>query len=98
MPRKPAAGFSEKELSKGQARKLAALRNSIGPDIANRAFGEWLARFVATDGGADRNAEIIADTLSELANHDKLSIPRGGYVVRRGRGRVIVARGAGVEE
>ena len=64
-----------------------------GADIATRASAEWLTTSdrlpSATD---DRNAAIIADTLSDLANSGKLMIPQGGYIVRRGLGRVIVER------
>jgi hypothetical protein len=38
----------------------------------------------------DKNAALIADTLIPLIEKNKLRIPRGGYLVRRGRGRVIV--------
>ena len=33
---------------------------------------------------------MIATTLWNLVEKGKLAIPRGGYLVRRGRGRVIV--------
>ena len=99
MVRKRATGVDEKSLSKGQLRKLTALRKSLGDEIADRAFAEWLANSDgAPSAGADRNAETIADTLTQLATDGKLTIPRGGYVVRRGRGRVIVERGADAEE
>ena len=93
MPRKASSGIDEKSLSKGQLRKLNALRKSLGEDIANRAFADWMA---SSNGSSapetDRNAATIADTLSRLANDGKLMIPRGGYMVRRGRGRIIVER------
>ena len=99
MPRKKPNGFDEKSLTKGQLRKLTALRKSLGDEIANKAFAAWL---VSSDGapsaGEDRNAAIIADTLSELANAGKLMIPRGGYMVRRGRGRFIVEQAGAAEE
>lgn len=38
----------------------------------------------------DESAETIADALWYLVQEDKLMVRRGGYVVRRGRGRVIV--------
>ena len=71
MPRKAKNGVNESNLSKGQLRKLNALRKSLGSEIANRAFSEWLS------------ANIEAG---------RLSVPRGGYMVRRGRGRVIIER------
>jgi hypothetical protein len=99
MPRRPGPGFSEGELSKAQLRKLNALRKSIGEDIGTKAFAEWLK----TSGGVapagqDKNAEIIAEALMPLVGERGLTIPRGGYIVRRGRGRVIVERPAGAED
>lgn len=35
---------------------------------------------------------MIADELVRLIEQKKLRIPRGGYVVTRGRGRVVVTR------
>ena len=98
MPRKKSSGFDEKSLMKGQLRKLTALRKSLGDEIANKAFAAWLA---SSDGAPaaveDRNAAMIVETLSELANSGKLSIPHGGYLVRRGRGRFIVERAGAAE-
>ena len=91
MPRKKSAGFDESALSKGEARKLNALRKSLGPEIAERAFAEWLERKPqAVNGGSDRNAAMIADAVYQLVEKQNLQFPRGGYIVRRGRGRVIV--------
>ena len=93
MPRNPSPAFGEGSLSKGQIRKLTALRKSLGSEIADKAFAEWLSsvRTEAPDG-ADRNADMIAELLTPLALEGKLKIPRGGYIVRRGHGRVIVDR------
>ena len=41
---------------------------------------------------ADKNARAISDALQPLIETGKLSVPRGGYMVRRGRGRVIIER------
>ncbi len=86
---------NEGDLTKGQLRKLAALRKSIGEEIAHKAFAQWL-NSQTTDVGveADKNAELIADVLVDQINQGKLRIPRGGYLVRRGRGRVIVESAA----
>lgn len=93
MPRTSSPSFGEGALSKGQLRKLNALRKSLGSEIADKAFAEWLST-VRTEGseGGDRNADMIAELLTPLALEGKLKIPRGGYVVRRGHGRVIVDR------
>ena len=95
MARKPAPKLDEKALTKGELRKLNALRKSIGEDIGDKAFMDWLhkkpAKVVAAE---DKDAALIADTLIPLIQNNKLQIPRGGYLVRRGRGRVIVERPA----
>lgn len=85
--------INESELSKGQLRKLNALRKSLGDDIGSRAFAEWLAS--KSDGTAepsDKNARTISEALQPLIEDGKLRIPRGGYLLRRGRGRVIIER------
>ena len=84
--------FDEKSLTKGQARKLNALRRTLGhDDIATAAFAKWLEKANQPNGEAlDENAQKIADALQKLRDSENLSIPRGGYVVRSGRGRVIV--------
>ncbi len=94
MAKKSSGKFDEGGLNKGQARKLNALRKSLGDDIANKAFGEWLSKQAKEPESApvDTNAALITDTLEPLAKSGKLRIPRGGYHVRRGRGRVIVSR------
>ena len=95
MARKPKVAFDEGQLSKGEARKLTALRKSLGDDIANKAFAEWLvSQSEPTVEEVDKDAELIAETLVEQINQGNLRIPRGGYLVRRGRGRVVVERAA----
>ena len=81
--------IDESSLTKGQARKLAALRKSIGNDIADRTFLEWLASQPAATV-PDGNATMIVDTLWPLVQQGTLALPRGGYLLRRGRGRIIV--------
>lgn len=81
--------IDEASLTKGQLRKLRALRNSIGDEIGDRAFLEWLASRPAAGTVPDGNATTIVDTLWPLVQQGTLSIPRGGYLIRRGRGRII---------
>lgn len=81
--------IDEAALTKGQFRKLNALRKSVGPAIADEAFTKWLQQAVAQPE-EDENANAISDALWRLIQEDKLFIRRGGYIVRRGRGRVIV--------
>jgi len=93
MARKPTSKIDEKALTKGELRKLGALRKSVGEEIGDKAFMDWLRNqppaMIEPD---DNNAILIADTLLPLIENNKLRIPRGGYLVRRGRGRVIVER------
>lgn len=81
--------IDEAALSKGELRKLNALRKSLGSVIADEAFAKWLEQ-AAEPLEADENAKTIASALWNLVQEDKLMIRRGGYIVRRGRGRVIV--------
>ena len=93
MPRKTKPRVDEKNLTKGQIRKLNALRKSLGDDIAERAFAEWLMTNPPVQSEPeDKNAMLIAETLMPLIEKSKLRIPHGGYLVTRGKGRVIVTR------
>ena len=92
MARTPSNRIDESTLTKGQLRKLTALRRSVGGEIGERAFAEWLSSQPAgkKTEKTDRNAELIAGALWPLVQQGRLAIPRGGYSIRRGRGRVIV--------
>jgi hypothetical protein len=84
-------GFNTAGLSKGLVRKLTALRKSLGDAIADNAFAEWLkSQPDKSSVGGDKHAATIADVLTPLALKKGLKIPKTGYVIRRGRGRVIV--------
>jgi hypothetical protein len=87
---KTAPAINQGDLTKGQLRKLNALRKSVGEEIAHKAFAEWLNSQTVAVEEVDKNAELIAELLVDQINQGKLRIPRGGYLVRRGRGRVVV--------
>ncbi|MCZ6655622.1 MAG: hypothetical protein O7D91_21655 [Planctomycetota bacterium] len=87
------ATFKERELTKGNQRKLTALRKSLGKEIADRAFSEWVASLPEENpDSTDKNAEAIAKLLTAAVLDKTIKLPRGGYIVRRGRGRVVVER------
>ena len=87
--------ITETPLTKGPLRKLAALRKSVGPDIGERAFAQWLQKTNAGKSAAvDKSAELISEAIGAAIKEKKLSIPRGGYLLKRGRGRVVVERPA----
>ena len=83
-------GIDERGLSKGQLRKLNALRKSVGEDVGERAFAAWLECRKGAEGEADGHVAKIVDVLWPLVEEGRLAIPRGGYLLRRGRGRIIV--------
>ncbi len=86
----PSPAIDESTLTKGQLRKLNALRKSVGNDIGEQAFAEWLT-LQSKAVPADRNAKRIAEALWPLVEQGTLRIPRGGgYLVKRGRGRIVV--------
>ena len=86
--------IDEASLTKGQLRKLGTLRKSLGRTIADEAFSKWLEENVVAPE-TDENSEVIADKLYGLIQEGRLLMPRGGYIVRRGRGRVIVEPAGG---
>ena len=79
----------ESSLTKGQFRILDAFRKSRVPAIADEAFAKWLDQAVEASE-TDKNAGRISDVLRGLVQDGKPSIHRGGYIVRRGRGRLTV--------
>ena len=91
MARKPI--IDESALTKGEIRKLNALRKSVGDKLGERTYAEWFATKAKTTsaGTVDKTAEAIADAIMALIDKGKIKgLPRDGYVVRRGRGRVVV--------
>ena len=80
--------IDQSTLTKGQVRKLNALRKSIGNDIADVAFGKWMK----TQSKTPKNVrDPVADALVAALNHlkDDKTFPLGskGYVVRRAKGK-----------
>ena len=87
------SGITETNLSRGQLRKLNALRKSVGPAIGERAFVKWLKKANSKKGTeGDRNADLIAEAVHRALKDKRLRMCRGGYLVRRVRGWVIVER------
>lgn len=82
-------GLDESGLRKGELRKLRALRKSVGTEIADKAFAEWLSLRSTGSDEEDPNTRTIIEILWPLVEEGKLMIPRGGYLLRRGRGRII---------
>ena len=91
MARRSFTKIDESTLTKGQLHKLETLRRSVGDEIGERAFAAWFATQPKPEVvETDHDAELIVDTLWPLVRDGALNIPRGGYLIRRGRRRVIV--------
>ncbi len=89
MDQATTTSIDESTLSKGEIRKLDALRKSVGNEIGDKAFAEWLSSRSDGSNGKDPNADRIVDVLWPLVEARALKIPRGGYLLRRGRGRIV---------
>ncbi len=74
-------------------RGSASVTGWAGKEIADNAFAKWQASQPEEKmEPTDRGAEAIAKLLDQPVLSKKIKIPRGGYLVKRGRGRVVVER------
>ncbi len=54
---------------------------------------EWLEKMPTKPlPKVDKPAQLLADAVETLIEKKKPRLPRGGYLVKRGRGRVIVTK------
>ena len=75
-------------LTKGQIRKLNALRKSVGDDIAEDAFGKWMKTQSKTPKEIrDPVADALVAALSNLTSDKSVRLGSKGYVVRRAKGK-----------
>ncbi len=86
------SNLDESTLTKMQIRKLNALRKSIGDDLGTKAFTEWLSSQASkVEEPVDKTAEAVAAAVMALISKGTIRpLPRGGYLIKRGRGRVVV--------
>ena len=76
------------KLTKGQVRKLKALRKSLGPKIADPAFSKWLKtqKFNKFGGKTDPVAEKLERSLKSLSSK-KINLGTWGYTIKRAKGK-----------
>ena len=78
--------INEKALTKGQLRKLNALRTSLGDKIADSAFAQWMkaqpAKVVTS-----KSDPVSEKLVAAMASHKAFNLGRKGYVVKRANGK-----------
>ena len=75
-------------LTKGQIRKLNALRKSVGDDIAENAFGKWMKTQSKTPKEVrDPVADALVAVLDQFKNDKTFRLGTKGYVVKRSKGK-----------
>jgi len=78
--------INQSTLTKGQIRKLNALRKSVGDDIAEDAFGKWMKTQSKTPKEVrDPVADALVAALSRLISDKSFKLGNKGYVVRRAK-------------
>jgi hypothetical protein len=75
-------------LTKGQVRKLNALRKSFGDGIGNEAFAKWIkTQFKKPKEVRDPVEEALVAALDHLKDEKGFCLGARGYVGRLGRGK-----------
>ena len=80
---------NEENLTKGQIRKLHALRKSIGDKLANEVFAKWLKQQAKKNltGESDPVAGKIREALAPLSKDRSIRLGNRGYSIHRARGK-----------
>ena len=80
--------IDQSTLTKGQIRKLNALRKSLGNDIAEDAFSKWMKSQSQTPKEVrDPVADALVAALDQFKGDRTFRLGAKGYVVRRAKGR-----------
>ena len=77
-------------LTKGQIRKLNALKKSIGDELGENAFSQWMkTQSKNTSTKPDPVAEKINSALSQFENDKSFRLGTKGYSIKRAKGRGV---------
>ena len=80
--------IDQSALTKGQVRKLNALRKSVGDDIGDDAFTKWMKSQSRTPKEVrDPVADALVAALANLQNDKSFKLGTKGYVVKRSKGK-----------
>ena len=81
--------INDGSLTKGQKRKLNALRKSIGDKLGSDAFAKWMKEQAkkAPVEKTDPVAEKLLNALNPLMKDKSIKLGNRGYSVRRARGK-----------
>ena len=80
--------IDQSTLTKGQIRKLNALRKSVGDDIAEEAFSKWIkTNLKKPSDDRDPVAVSLAEALDHLKDEKNFRLGTKGYVVKRSKGK-----------
>ena len=86
--------IDETTLTKGQLRKLGALRKSVGDKLGEDVFAKWMAQQEKASAArrsaarrADPVAERIEAALAGFAGDRTFNLGVYGYTLRRARGK-----------
>ena len=81
--------INKSKLTKGQLRKLNALRKSVGDELGDEVFAKWLAQQAKAAAGPklDPVAVKIEEALAGFADDRSLQLGNYGYTIRRARGK-----------
>ena len=80
--------IDQSTLTKGQVRKLNALRKSVGDDIAEDAFAKWMkTQPKAPKEVRDPVADVLVAALGNLQNDRSFKLGNKGFVVKRSKGK-----------
>ncbi len=79
--------INETNLTKGQVRKLNALRKSVGSDLGDEVFSKWLSQQSTLAPKPDPIAEKIGTALAGYQDDPSFRLGNYGYTIRRARGK-----------
>ncbi len=77
--------IDENTLTKGQVRKLNALRKSVGDKLGEEVFGKWLAQQAAAEPKPDPVSAKIEEALAGFVDNRTFRLGNYGYTIRRTR-------------